>query len=92
MMKTKIVLWLADVFWDALKIFAGRIHDWFFSEDRAARLRMKKREWWWARSEKAKATENPRDDMRARFWQILDDFETPPADAVARGDLHGNHP
>lgn len=86
-MKERLTLWLADAMWDALRLLAGWLHDWVFSEERAARLRMKKREWWWARTEKAKTTKSPRDDMRARFWQILDAFETPPSEAVARGDL-----
>ena len=86
-MKGKLILWLADVFWDALMIFGGKLHDWVFSEARATKIRMKNREWWWARTQKAKATANPRDDMRAAFWQILFGFETSPDDAKARGDL-----
>jgi hypothetical protein len=39
--------WLANLMWDALRIFAGRVHDWAFDPQRHARIRMAHRERWW---------------------------------------------
>lgn len=78
--------WIADLLWDALKLFLGRIHDWCFDPGRHARIRMKHRERWWKYHQKAMRTKDPRDDMRAKAWAIEYKFETPPVDATMRGD------
>jgi hypothetical protein len=79
--------WLANLMWDALRIFAGRVHDWAFDPQRHARIRMAHRERWWDYYCKAMRTKDKRDDMRAQAWAIEYKFETSPADAKARGDL-----
>lgn len=91
-MKEKIIVWLADILYGTLKMFGGRLHDWLFDPDRHARIRFAHRQRWWKYDQKAKATKDKRDDMRAKAWQIEYAFETPPDEAIARGDLHGNHP
>lgn len=79
--------WIADLLWDALKLFAARAHDWAFDPQRHARIRMAHRQRWWRYHQKALSTDDPRDDMRARAWAIQYDFKTPPEEAEARGDL-----
>ena len=79
--------WIADILWDALSIFGRRLHDWVFDPDRHARIRFRHRERWWAYERKATKTMDPRDDMRARAWQIQFGFKTNPTDARLRGDL-----
>ena len=91
-MKEKLMMWLADILVGALKLFAGWVHDWVFDPDRHARIRFHNRERWWKYQQKALATKDHRDDMRAKAWQIQYAFETPPDEAMARGDLHGNPP
>lgn len=79
--------WLANILWDAMLLFCGRVHDWVFDPKRAARVRMKHRQRWWAYEQRARQTESVRDDMRARAWAIQFEFKTPPDEAIARGDL-----
>jgi hypothetical protein len=79
--------WLANLLWDALKIFLGRGHDWVFDPQRAALARFRDRERWWAYRQKALATQDPRDDLRAQWFQARFGFETPPSAAINRGDL-----
>ena len=81
----------ADILWKALALFLGRVHDWVFDPERAARSRFKNRERWWAYKLKADATKDPRDNMRAEWWRIHFSFETPPITALARGDLQVLH-
>lgn len=82
-----IKAWIADQLWNALKLFLGRVHDWVFSPERNARIRMKNRKRWWRYHLKAQRTNDKRDDMRAKAWQIQFKFETSPEDAEERGDL-----
>lgn len=86
-MKGRITAWLADCLWDALKLFAGRLHDFIFDPKRAAEARFRDRERWWRYTQKALATDNTRDDMRAEWWRIRFAFETSPDAAKLRGDL-----
>ena len=79
--------WIENLLWDALKMFAVRVHDWVFDPNRHARIRMKHRERWWAYKVKAEQTKDARDDMRALAWQIEYKFEVPPEVARARGDV-----
>lgn len=79
--------WIANLMWDALLIFSARLHDWVFDPDRHARIRFNHRKRWWAYHQKAQATKDPNDDLRARAWQIEFDFKTPPEEAMVRGDL-----
>ena len=79
---------LANLLWDALAMFAGRVHDWIFDPERHAHIRMKHRRRWWAYHQKAKQTKSTRDDMRANAWAVQFRFETPPEEAINRGDLH----
>lgn len=79
--------WIANLLYDALKMFCGRVHDWLFSAERHARIRFRNRERWWRYQQKADATKDKRDDMRAMAWQIEFDFKTPPTEAKLRGDL-----
>lgn len=79
--------WIANAMWDALKLFAGRVHDWAFNPQRHAKIRFRNRERWWRYVLKAEKTKDPRDDMRAKAWQIEFGFETPPTAAIDRGDL-----
>jgi len=68
-------------------LLAGWLHDWVFSPERAAKIRMANRERWWRYVRRARSTPFSRDDMRAEFWRISCGFETPPDEARARGDL-----
>ena len=79
--------WIANALWSALAIFAGRLHDWIFDPNRAARIRFKNRETWWFYYQKSLKTKDARDDMRAHWWQIQFDFCTSPEAAKDRGDL-----
>lgn len=79
--------WLANLIWDALLLVSVRLHDWFFSEERAAKQRFRHRELWWRYACRAAETNSTHDDMRARWWAVQFDFKTPPTEAVARGDL-----
>jgi hypothetical protein len=81
--------WIANCLWDALKLVAGRLHDWAFDPQRAVAARFRDRERWWSYRQKALQTKDPRDDMRAEWWRIRFAFETSPADAIERGDLKG---
>lgn len=83
---------IANILWDALAMFLGRVHDWVFDPQRNARIRMRNRERWWSYVQRAKATKDKRDDMRAEAWRIQFDFKTPPDEAVARGDLTPVYP
>jgi hypothetical protein len=81
-------VWIANLLWDALAIFLGRVHDYLFSPARAAAIRFVARQRWWAYTQQAASpTGKARHDMRAEYFRILFSFETPPADAVARGDI-----
>lgn len=79
--------WLVNIMWDALAMFAVRVHDWVFDPDRSARIRMKNRKRWWAYYLKAARTKTKRDDLRAKSWQIQFRFEVSPNMAEARGDI-----
>ena len=79
--------WIANLLWDALWIFLRRVHDWFFDPERHARIRFQHRQRWWTYHQRAIETQSARDDMRARAWEIEFDFETPPDEALERGDL-----
>ena len=79
---------IANILWDALAMFLGRVHDWVFDPQRNARIRMRNRERWWAYHQKALATKDPRDDARANAWAIQFKFETSPEEAISRGDLN----
>lgn len=79
--------YIANVLWNALALFLGRVHDWVFDPERSARIRFKNRKRWWAYHRKAAESGSKRDDMRAKAWQIQFKFETPPEDALNRGDL-----
>jgi len=84
----KMKIWIADLLWNALQIFAGRVHNWIFSPKRNAKIRMKNRERWWEYHCRAVGTpENSRDDMRANAWAIHFGFKVSPMEAVHRGDL-----
>jgi hypothetical protein len=80
--------WIVNLMLDVLRILCRRAHDWLFDPERHARIRFRNRERWWAYKCKADATKDPKDDMRARAWQIEFDFKTSPDDAVKRGDLN----
>lgn len=79
--------WIANLLWDAMWIFLRRVHDWAFDPERNARIRMKHRQRWWSYHQRALQTKSERDDMRANAWAIQFKFETPPDEAIARGDL-----
>ena len=79
---------IVNIMWDALAIVAVRAHDWVFDPDRSARIRMQHRNSWWYYHCKAQLSKAERDDKRARAWAIQFDFKTPPAAAIARGDLN----
>jgi hypothetical protein len=79
--------WISNALWDGVKLFAGRVHDYFFDPVRAAKRRFADREKWWAYKIKSEQTKDKRDDMRAEWFRIRFDFETSPQDAVKRGDL-----
>lgn len=79
--------WMADLMWGALLIVSRKLHSWVFDPERHARIRFEHRKRWWAYQQKALSTKAPWDDDRARAWQIQFDFKTPPAEAIARGDL-----
>lgn len=79
--------WLANMLWDALAILLCRVHDWVFDPERAARLRFENRKRWWAYKERADTTFSKRDDKRAEWYRIVFGFETPPEQAIRRGDL-----
>jgi hypothetical protein len=79
--------WIANLLWDALGIFLGRLHDWIFDLNRAVRGRFRNREIWWRYYCKAKTTGSKRDDMRAEWYRIHFAFKTSPEEAVKRGDL-----
>jgi len=80
--------WIAEMLWDALAMFLGRVHDWVFDPERSASIRMRHRKRWWAYHQKAEHTKNKRDNMRAQAWAIQFAFKTPPQEAIDRGDLH----
>lgn len=79
--------WLANLLWDVVCIVSVKLHDWVFDPQRHARIRFAHRERWWAYKCKAEKTKNPRDDRRARCWEVEFGFETPPVEAMRRGDL-----
>lgn len=79
--------WLANLLWDALCMVSIRLHDWIFDPQRAAVMRFKNRERWYTYKTKAEQTQNKRDDLRARWWAVMFGFETPPIEAMRRGDL-----
>lgn len=79
--------WIANLLWDALWIVAWRLHDFAFDPDRAAKARFRDRQRWWAYYCKAEQTESKKDDMRAEWFRIRFQFETPPDEALKRGDL-----
>lgn len=79
--------WLAGIMWDALGIFLSRVRDYALSSERNAKQRYKDRLRWWHYKEKAEESGNVTAKMLAEALQIRFKFETPPADAVARGDL-----
>lgn len=79
--------YLANLFWDAMWLFLWRAHDGFFDPRRAAERRFRCRERWWSYKRKADQTASKKDDMRAKWFEILFAFETPPTDALIRGDL-----
>lgn len=86
-MKAKMIAWMADCLWAALAVVAGRFHDYLFGEERQARIRFWHRERWWKCEQRAMLTGNKRDDMRAKAWAIQFGFQTPPQEAIERGDL-----
>ena len=83
---------IVNIMWDALAIVLVRAHDWVFAPQRHARIRMKHRDRWWAYHLKATRTKSLKDNMRADAWAIQGKFETPPSDAIARGDLRVYQP
>ena len=77
---------LAKILVKALLIVAFQLHDWLFSPELTDSVRMWLRERWWKAAEKAARTKSTRDDMRAASWRRLMKFETPPKEAIKRGD------
>ncbi len=77
-MKLGVGTFIGDVLFDALMHAGARLHDWFFTEERAVRWREKLRDRWWRYKTRAEGTQSKRDDRRAKCWQLLMDYNTPP--------------
>jgi hypothetical protein len=81
-------VWLADLLWGALVLVSKRLFNFLTDPGRAQKLRFAHREKWHAYYTKAQKRNSPSCMRLAEWYAIVWKFETPPLQAIGRGDLN----